>query len=266
MLQLRKAEKKQSKIRIALMGVSGGGKTYSSLVLAKGLAGSLNNVAIIDTERSSADLYADLGDYLVLPIDPPYSPEKYIQAIQICESAGVNVIIIDSISHEWEAEGGILATHSSMMGNSFANWNKLTPRHNRFISAILQSKCHIVATIRTKQDYVLNERNGKIVPEKVGLKGIAREGTDYEFTIVFDINMKHYCTATKDRTGLFADKPEFLITEETGQKIKSWCLEEMQIPKPAEDNIPVISRTSANTTVFRNQITSQSPRENGTKS
>lgn len=205
------------------MGISGGGKTYSSLLIAKGLAGTLNKVVVIDAEHSSADLYAHLGGYSVLPMNPPYSPEKYIQAIQIAEESGFDVIILDSISHEWEAEGGILDIHSSMPGNSFANWNLVSKRHNRFINSILQSKCHVIATIRTKQGYVLTEKNGKMTPEKVGLKGIAREGTDYSFTVVLNINQKHFCVATKDRTGIFADRPEFIVTENTGKEIRDWC-------------------------------------------
>jgi hypothetical protein len=133
------------------------------------------------------------------------------------------VIIIDSISHEWEGIGGILDIHGSMMGNSFTNWGKVTPRHNNFVQRILQSNSHIIATIRSKQDYVLSEKNGKMVPEKVGLKGVTREGLDYEFTIVLELDLKHNATATKDRTGLFMDKPSFIITPETGKRILKWC-------------------------------------------
>ena len=99
-----------------------------------------------------------------------------------------------------------------MMGNSFTNWAKVTPRHNNFVQKILQSNSHIIATIRSKQDYVLSEKNGKMVPEKVGLKGVTREGLDYEFTIVLELDLKHQATATKDRTQLFMDKPSFIIT------------------------------------------------------
>ena len=207
-----------------MQGVSGSGKTYGALLLSKGLSGSLDKVAVIDSEHYSADLYAHLGAYSVLPIDPPYSPEKYIQAIKVCEDAGFETIILDSISHQWEGEGGILDIHSSMMGNSFTNWNRLTPRHNKFINAILQSKAHVIVTMRCKQDYVLSEKNGKMIPEKIGLKPIAREGTDFEMSLVFDVNQKHYCIASKDRTGLFADKHEFIISESTGVKIKEWCM------------------------------------------
>ena len=208
---------------MGLQGPSGSGKTYSALLLAYGLVKDWDKIAVIDSENHSADLYAHLGDYSVVQIGPPFSPAKYIEAIEICEAAGMEVIIIDSISHEWEGQGGILDIHSSMMGNSFTNWSKVTPMHNSFVNRILQSPAHVIATIRSKVDYILSDRNGKMVPEKVGLKGITREGMDYEFTIVLDIDLKHQVTASKDRTGLFMDKPQFVITEATGGLIKDWC-------------------------------------------
>jgi AAA domain len=221
--QLNQAKRSKAKIKIGLQGPSGGGKTYSALLLAKGLCGDWTKVAVIDTENHSADLYSHLGNYNVLHLEAPFSPERYNTAIQVCEDAGMQVIILDSISHEWEGTGGILEIHSNMMGNSFTNWSKLTPRHNDFIQKILQSPAHIIATIRAKQDYVLNDKNGKMVPEKVGLKGVTREGMDYELTIVFDIAINHQAKSSKDRTGLFDKTPEFIISEKTGQRILKWC-------------------------------------------
>ena len=222
-MELRQATRKQAKIKMALQGPSGSGKTYSALLLAFGITGDWNKIAIIDTENHSADLYAHLGNYNVLPLSKPFSPERYIEAIEICEKAGMDVIILDSITHEWDGSGGVLDIHQAMMGNSFTNWSKVTPRHNAFVQRFLQSGCHIIATIRTKQDYVLSEKNGKMVPEKVGLKGVTREGMDFEFTLVFDLDIKHMASASKDRTGLFMDKPESTITSEVGQRILQWC-------------------------------------------
>ncbi|MCA0380703.1 MAG: ATP-binding protein [Bacteroidetes bacterium] len=219
-MQLQKAQRKRAKIRMALQGPSGSGKTYSSLLLAFGLCGNYNKVAVIDTENHSADLYAHLGDYNVLTLKAPYNPERYMEALATCEKAGMEVIIIDSISHEWD---NLLDYHSSLPGNSFTNWGKITPRHNEFVQRILQSPCHIIATLRTKQDYVLNEKNGKMVPEKVGLKAVQRDGLDYEFTLVFDLDIKNYASASKDRTGLFFAKPEQKISPETGITIRKWC-------------------------------------------
>jgi len=228
-MQLLKASRKQAKIRMALQGPSGSGKTMSALLLAYGLCGQWNKIAIIDSESHSADLYANLGAYNVLSISAPFTPEKYIEAIQVCEKEGMEVIIIDSISQEWDGIGGILDIHSGMSGNSFVNWGKLTPRHNAFVQAFLQSKAHIIGTIRSKQDYVLVERNGKQVPEKVGLKGITRDGMDYEFTLVFDLNIKHKAIASKDRTSLFMGKPECRLTTEVGTTILNWCSEGVNI-------------------------------------
>ena len=222
-MELQKAQRKQAVIKMGLQGPSGSGKTYSALLLAYGLVNDFDKIAVIDLENHSADLYAHLGDYSVVTIGPPFSPAKYIEAIELCESAGMEVIIIDSISHEWDGAGGIIEYHGSLMGNSFTNWNRVTPMHNSFVNKILQSPAHIIATIRSKQDYVLSERNGKVVPEKVGLKGVTRDGMDYELTIVFDIDIKHHATASKDRTGLFSDKPAIIITEVTGTLIRDWC-------------------------------------------
>lgn len=222
-MKLRQTERTNAKIKLALQGSSGSGKTYSSLLLANGLAmGKMEKVAIIDTENGSADLYSHLGKYNVVSMSPPYSPESYIEAIEICEAANMEVIVIDSLSHCWDF---LLDVHSNMPGNSFTNWGKITPRQNAFVSRILQSKSHVIATMRVKQDYVLSQKNGKTVPEKVGLKAIQRNDVDYEFTIVFDIDMSHNAKASKDRTGLFIDKPEQVINPATGKKILAWCEE-----------------------------------------
>jgi hypothetical protein len=223
-MQLQKAERKQALIKLAIQGPSGSGKTYSSLLLAYGLVGDWNQIAVIDTENNSSHLYSHLGNYNVLSLSEPFSPERYIEAIEICEKAGMKAIIIDSISQEWEGSGGIIETHGNMAGNSFTNWNRVTPRHNAFIQKILQSSSHIIATVRSKQDYVLTDKNGKMVPEKVGLKGVTRDGTDYEFTVVLDLDIKHQAIASKDRTGLFTNPLPFTITEQTGNRIRQWCM------------------------------------------
>jgi hypothetical protein len=222
-MELRIAERKQAKIKLGLQGPSGSGKTYSALLLAYGLCSDWSKIAVIDTENHSADLYSHLGRYNVLNLSEPFTPENYIKAIEACEVAGMKVIIIDSISQEWEGAGGIIESHSKMTGNSFTNWNVITPRHNAFVQKILQSPSHVLSTIRCKQDYVLSEKNGKYVPEKVGLKGVTRDGMDYEFTLVFDIDIKHQAKASKDRTGLFMDGLPFVIKPETGKRINEWC-------------------------------------------
>jgi hypothetical protein len=223
MLKLEIASRKKAKMKLALQGPSGSGKTMGALLLAHGLCGNWESIAVIDTENRSAELYSHLGKFNVVQLSAPFTPEKFVEAIKLCETSGMQVIIIDSVSHQWDGSGGILDIHGSMAGNSFTNWAKVMPRMNAFVQAILQSPCHVIGTIRSKQDYVLTEKNGKQVPEKVGLKGITKEALEYEFTLVLDIDIKHNVTASKDRTQLFADKPEFKITEKTGRELLAWC-------------------------------------------
>ncbi len=140
----------------------------------------------------------------------------------------MEVIIIDSITHEWQGKGGCLDLHEKetakmRIPNSFTAWSKITPLHQEFINTILQSKCHIISTIRSKTEYVLTERNGKQVPQKVGMSPITRDGFEFEVTIAFDLDQHHKAFATKDRSGLFQDKEPIIITEETGRKIIEWC-------------------------------------------
>lgn len=219
-MKLRQSERKQAKIKMALQGSAGSGKTMSALLLAKGIVDDYSKVAIVDSEHGSADLYAHLGNYNVLTLEAPFSPEKYIKAIDICVKSGMKIIILDSISHSWEY---LLEYHSKMAGNSFTNWGKITPLQNALVNKILQTPVHFIATMRTKQDYVLNQKNGRYVPEKVGLKAVQRNDLDFEFTLVFDIDIKHNAVASKDRTNLFSTKPEFTISEGTGRIIKKWC-------------------------------------------
>ncbi|WP_421942428.1 AAA family ATPase [Pedobacter sp.] len=219
-MEIRKAERKKAKIKMAVQGASGSGKTYSSLLIAYGLCKDWNKIIVIDTENNSADLYSNLGDYNVLNVQAPFTPEKYIEALQMCLKALAEVIIIDSTSHCWDY---LIDLHANMSGNSFTNWSKITPRQNAFINAILKADCHVISTMRVKQDYVLNQKDGKYVPEKVGLKAVQRDGVDYEFTLVLDINANHQATASKDRTNLFVGKPDFQITSENGELISDWC-------------------------------------------
>jgi hypothetical protein len=221
-MQLRKATRKKAKIRLGLSAVSGGGKTYSAILVAKGLVGDLSKVAIIDTENGSADLYAHLGDFNVLPLTAPFTPERYIEAIKSCEKAGMEVIIIDSISHEWDGKGGCLEIVESL-GGKYQDWAKVTPRHQAFIDAIIHSVSHVITTVRRKQDYEMIKDGNKIRVEKGGLREITREGFEYELTINLELDTRHNATASKDRTQLFMNKPAFVPSEQTGEMIAAWC-------------------------------------------
>ena len=221
-MKLQTATRKKAKIKMALQGPSGSGKSYSSLQIAYGLTGDWSRIAVVDTEQGSSNLYSHLGEYNVLELSVTQSPERYIEAIEICEKVGMEVIILDSVTHEWEF---LLDYHASLPGNSFTNWSKVTPRHNAFVQKILSSSCHIICTIRTKQDYVLQEKNGKMVPEKVGLKSVQRDGLEYEMSLVLDLDIKNYAVASKDRTGLFLGQSEQKLSAETGRRILEWCNE-----------------------------------------
>lgn len=223
-MQLKQSQRQQVKLRLGLSGASGFGKTKSALLLAYGMTQDWSKIAVIDTENSSASLYSDLGNYNVLDLQAPYSPERYIQAIELCERSGIEVIIIDSASHEWNGTGGCLDIHEKL-GGRFQDWANVTPRHQAFINKILQSSCHIITTTRRKIDYSLDVgSNGKTQVVKHGTKEITRDGFEYELTINFElVNENHLAKASKDRTGLFMNKPEFIITSETGKLILNWC-------------------------------------------
>ena len=225
-MAFRTAERKKAKLRLGLVGPSGSGKTYSSLLIAKGIGG---RIALIDTENGSGDLYAgmkDIPQYDISTMSAPYTVEKYLEAIKEAEQAGYSVIIIDSLSHAWAGEGGLLDKQGKIAdsgrGNSYTAWRQVTPLHNQLIEKMLTSPCHIIATMRTKVDYVVEaDSKGKQVPKKIGLAPIQREGMDYEFTVVFDIDLNHNAQVSKDRTASF-DGQIFKPGEETGSTLKAW--------------------------------------------
>lgn len=224
-MEFKPAQRKRAKLRLAIAGTSGCGKSYSALVIASGMT-TWNKIAVIDSENGSAELYAHLGTYSVLTIGAPYTPEKYIEAIKIAEQQGFEVIIIDSLSHAWTGEGGILdqqgkAADSKYKGNSWAAWREFTPKHNALVDAILKSSCHIIATMRSKTEYTQVTENGKSVVKKLGMAPVQREGMEYEFTVFLDISAEHIAIASKDRTGLF-DGQYFKPHAETGQKLLAW--------------------------------------------
>lgn len=222
-MELRKATRSQAKLRIGVSGPAGSGKTYSSLLIARGLTDSWDKVALIDTENGSGDLYSHLGDYNVITLNAPFPPEKFIEAVKACEEAGMEAIVLDSATHEWDGPGGCLEIYEKL-GGKFQDWSKVTPRHRSFLDSLLKSPCHIIATTRKKQDWSMEkDGNGKTTVSKMGLKDVQRDGFEYELTLSFDVTITHLAKASKDRTGLFMDKPEFTISEETGITLKKWA-------------------------------------------
>lgn len=219
-----KAERKQTKLRLCLQGISGSGKTYSSLLLATGLGGK---IAVIDTERGSSSLYSDQFEFDVLNLSPPFTPDKYMKAVKDAEKLGYNILIIDSLSHAWAGEGGILDIHSakvagSAKGNSYMAWKDVTPQQNKLIETILQSRMHALVTMRSKAHYdIVKDEKGGNKPIKIGLAPIQRDGLEFEFDCVFELSQNNYANADKDRTGLFKGK-DFIITGETGIEILKW--------------------------------------------
>lgn len=220
-MEIRKAKRQKAKLRLGIASPSGGGKTMSALLMAQGLGGK---IGMIDTENGSGDLYSDICDYDICQIQKPFTVAKYISAIKEFERLGYSTIIIDSLSHAWAGEGGILDKHgkASAGKNSFAAWRDLTPEHNSLVETMLESPCHIIATMRSKQDYIMetNEK-GKIEPKKIGLAPVQREGMEYEFTVFMDIDINHIAHASKDRTGIF-DGLYFKIEPKTGTQILNW--------------------------------------------
>lgn len=222
----KKAERKKAKLRLALSGASGAGKTWGALLIAQGLGG---RIAVIDTEKGSASLYSHLCDFDVLELEAPYAPESFIYAMQVAEKEGYDTLIIDSITHEWSGKGGCLElvddiAKSKYRGNSWSAWNEVTPRHRAFLDAMMQTKMHVIATMRSKTETVQQESiTGKKSVVKLGMKAEQRDGTDYEFTTVLDIiHDGHYAVASKDRTGLFTDKDPTIITTKTGAMLGEW--------------------------------------------
>lgn len=231
-----KAVRKKAKLRLALTGPSGAGKTWGALQIAKSLGG---RIACIDTENGSASLYSDLCDFDVMTLTAPYSPERYIEAIKEAEAAGYDVLIIDSTTHEWSGVGGCLeinekTAQAKFRGNTWSAWNDTTPRHRKFIDAMLQSPMHIICTGRSKTETAQTEEGGRKKVVKLGMKTEQREGFEYEFTVVLDLTHDgHFALPSKDRTGLFSGDPK-PIDDETGKRLLAWLENGAEAPKVEE--------------------------------
>lgn len=227
-----KVTRKKAKLRLALTGVSGAGKTLGALYIAYGITGDWSKIALIDTEHERARFYADRSDlgtggFLYAPFAPPYSPERYKQFVQEgAEAVGTDgVVIVDSLSHAWNNEGGVLDIKDRIAGqqgkNSYTAWNEAGKYQNDLINTILAVDCHTIVTMRSKMEYAMQENErGKMTPVKIGLAPVQRDDTEYEFDIVLDVARNHIATASKDTT--FLDKFGQTITPELGKQLADW--------------------------------------------
>ena len=235
-VQFQKAERSQVKLKIGIQGPSGSGKTLGALSIATQIAPN-GKIALADTEAGSASLYADRFNFDTISITPPYLTSKYEEVMKAAVDGGYDVLIIDSLSHQWAGEGGILNRKEQVDargGNSFTNWSKFTPEHEGFKAAILNSPIHIIGTLRTKQEYVLEDNGkGKQAPKKMGMAAIQREGMEYELDINFEVQMDHKAITSKDRTGLFPNNVMIDLTDgSVGKRLGDW-LKAAKAPEPA---------------------------------
>lgn len=211
------------KLRLALFGESGTGKSYSALQIAFGMGGK---VAVIDSEGAICD-YADLGDFVYARIAPPYTVNAYLDRLHAAEAGGFDILIIDSLTHAWSGSGGLLEKQEQSAAkmrkrNDFAAWGTVTPEYNRLIEAILQSRCHIIATMRGKDKYQKqDDGDGHERYTRTGTAPSQRRGIEYEFTAVLELNHDHIAHSTKDRTRLFAGRPH-PISRDTGVMLRDW--------------------------------------------
>lgn len=224
-LTFQKAVRRRIPLKIGIAGPSGSGKTLGALALARRLMPA-GRIAVVDTENGSASLYADECSFEVLELRPPYLTKKYLEAMDAALEAKFDLLIVDSISHQWDGEGGILQRKEqadARGGNHFSNWAPFTKEHNAFRSRLLNYPIPLLATMRSKQAYQVEENGGKkAAPKKLGLQPIQREGMDYEFTVCFDLQMDHRATTSKDRTKLFTGQLVDLLDPATADAIKAW--------------------------------------------
>lgn len=226
-MPFQKAVKYGAKLRMAIAGPAGAGKTWTALLLAEALADG-KGVAVIDTEHRTASKYADVYDFDSMELTN-FHPQKYIDAIHEAEEAGYAVLVIDSLSHAWIGSGGVLEEKDRIakqkyQGNSFSAWNEASQLQNKLVNTILSSKLHIICTIRSKMDYVLekNEATGKTTPRKVGMAPVQRDDLAYEFDVFATMEIDNTLIVDKSRcpdlSGAIIAKPDASVAH----TLKSW--------------------------------------------
>ncbi len=210
---------------MALIGVAGAGKTYTALAIASHLG---SKIAVIDTERGSASKYSDQFEFDVLEIET-YSPKTYVEAMEAAEEAGYDVLVIDSLSHAWVGKDGALeqvdkAARRTQSGNNFGAWRDVTPQHNAMVDAMISSKCHIIGTMRAKTEYVQEKdpKSGRTTIRKVGMAPIQRDGLEYEFDVVADIDVDNNFIVGKTRCPQLSGAVVNRAGREVARTLKNW--------------------------------------------
>jgi hypothetical protein len=227
------ATREQAKARIALTGPTGSGKTFTALTIGVVLG---KTVAVIDTEHGSASKYADEFEFSKLDMQS-FEPTTLVQALAAAASAGFDVIIVDSLTHFWSGSGGMLeqvdaAAKRGYGGNSFGGWKEARPMERKMIEALVSFPGHVIVTMRSKTDYVIEEdQRGRKVPRKVGLKPEQREGIEYEFDIVGDLDHENTLVVTKSRARKLAGR----VIQKPGQEFAEEIADWLGTGKPAMD-------------------------------
>ena len=237
-MAFHKAEKSQLKGRLAISGPAGSGKTYTALAVACAMG---QRVAVIDTEKGSASRYADKFGFDVLELES-FEPERYVAGIHEAEAAGYDVIVVDSLSHAWFAEGGVLEgvdKKAGKTGNKFTAWADATPRQNALVRAILGCKAHIICTMRSKAEYVLEPNaQGRTVPRKVGMAPIQRDGIEFEFDVFGELTTDHELSITKTRCPALDQKKFFQPGADFAKIFMGWLGEgPPAAPRQSDDTI-----------------------------
>lgn len=222
----KKATKAAAKLRAAIFGPSGAGKTFTSLRVAAGLAGT-GTVAVIDTERGSASKYADRFKFDVLELEDQ-TIGGYCDAIRQAADAGYAVLVIDSLSHGWQTllEEVEKLAKAKYRGNTWSAWSEGTPLQRKLVQAILGFPGHVIATMRSKTEWTtVDDGRGKKSPQRVGLAPEQGKGVEYEFDLLVEISTEHVANVIKDRTGKFQDKLIDKPGEDFGKQLAAWLAE-----------------------------------------
>lgn len=240
------AQKVQRPARIAVIGPSGCGKTYSALLIARGIVGENGRIAVIDTEHASASLYAGLTPFDTLILRAPFTPARYAGAAKAAVEAGFDALIVDSMSQEWNGEGGVLhmvEARKTQVRNDFAAWNGPSQEHEKMLETLVSLPIHIISTFQAKTDYAMTTDNGRTKVEKLGLGAVTRDGVEYRYDLVLEMTLDHKAVVTKSRMSAFADRVIERPGVAEGRAIAAWLSE--GAPAPAAPVAETVSASSA---------------------